>query len=89
MSGLNNVAFLVEYDGSHPIPPTYQIDLTYVAPYDPWGKMTKVPDDDECIPTEEKINKFIQWAVRKYPAKNLCADSIWTQRRLSGTNTSS
>lgn len=68
----NNVAFLVQYDGDHPLVPTYQIDLTYEGgrTYDPMASRKPIPAADESKKTEEKIRLFVKWAVKKRPANN-------------------
>lgn len=72
-AGSNNVAFLVEYDGDHPLVRTRRMDLTYTPgkPYAaPGVPPDEIPEADESKSTEEKIQLFIEWAVGKHAAEN-------------------
>ncbi len=71
-TNLNNVAFLAQYDGEHPIVPTFRVDLTYDGPtYKPMptGKVLLTKAEDEK-PTWEKVKEFIMWAVNERKAKH-------------------
>lgn len=67
----NNVAFLVQYDGSHPTVPTYRIDLTYdpAATQNPMGHPEKLAFGCDLKKTEDKIKDFIIWSAARRPAK--------------------